>query len=163
MSYFHRSTKASEKLRSVQDQLSLPELKLKQNIVTRWNSTYLMFERVVSQHEALTTTLCLLGKAEMCLSTEEKTVIQNSLQLLEPFLQATENISGDKYVSISMIIPLTRLLMSSCSVAPESTLRQNLIQELLRRFQHIETIYVLAVGTLLDPRFKKLVLVRVCR
>ena len=156
VSHFHRSTKASEKLRSVQQQLSLPELKLIQDVVTRWNSTYLMFEIVISQHEALTTTLCLMDKADMCLSTEEKNTIEKSLVLLEPFLQATENISGDKYVSISMIIPLTKLLTRSCVTAPESPLRRNIILELKKRFNQCQHIFAMAVGTLLDPRFKKI-------
>ena len=106
VSFFHCSTKASDKLRSVQDQLSLPQLKLIQDVATRWNSTYIMMERISSQHEAVTTTLCLVDKSNMCLTTEEKDTIITSLKLLEPFLQATEDISGDKYVSISMIIPL---------------------------------------------------------
>ena len=77
------------------EQLSLPQLKL-------------MFERIVLQHEAVTTALCLLDKADMCISTEEKEMIIKSLNLLQPFLQATEDISGDKYVSISMIILLSQ-------------------------------------------------------
>ena len=159
VSYFHRSIKASDKLRCVQEQLSLPQLKLIQDVATRWNSTYLMFERIVSQHEAVTTALCLLDKADMCISTEEKETIIKSLNLLEPFLQATEDISGDKYVSISMVIPLSRLLQRSCSKAPQSPLRQHLLSELQRRFALIESIYVMAIATLLDPRFKKLAFV----
>ena len=156
VSHFHRSTKSSEKLRSVQEQLKMPQLKLIQDIVTRWNSTYLMLERIASQHEAITTTLCLLDKPQMCLSTDEKDVILQSLTLLQPFLQATEEISGEKYVSISMIIPLTRLLLRSCSAGPNSLLRQNLVQELNRRFSRVEQRYTMAVSTLLDPRFKKI-------
>ena len=156
VSHFHRSTKSSEKLRSVQEQLKMPQLKLVQDVVTRWNSTYLMLERIASQHEAITTTLCLLDKTQMCLSTDEKDVILQSLTLLQPFLQATENISGEKYVSISMIIPLTQLLLRSCSAGPNIPLCQNLIQELNKRFSRIEQRYTMAVATLLDPRFKKI-------
>ena len=156
VSHFHRSTKSSEKLRTVQEQLGMPQLKLIQDVVTRWNSTYLMFERIASQHEAITTTLCLLDKAQMCLSTDEKEFILKAIALLRPFLQATEQISGEKYVSISMIIPLTRLLLRSCTQSPNTLLRQNLVQELNRRFSRIEQRYTMAVATLLDPRFKKI-------
>ena len=97
---------------------------------------------------------------QTCISTEEKETIMKSLNLLlQPFLQATEDISGDKYVSISMIIPLSRLLQRTCSKVPQSLLRQHLLSELQRRFALTESIYVMAVATLLDPRFKKLAFV----
>ena len=116
-----------------------------------------MLERIASQHEAVTTTLCLLDKQQMCLTTDEKEIILKAIDLLRPFLDATEQISGEKYVSISMIIPLTRLLLRSCTHAQSSLpLRQNLIQELNRRFCRVEQRYTMAVATLLDPRFKKL-------
>ncbi|XP_011407706.1 PREDICTED: zinc finger BED domain-containing protein 4-like [Amphimedon queenslandica] len=156
VAHFHRSTKSSEKLRSTQQQLNMPELKLIQDVVTRWNSTYLMFERILSQHEAVTTTLCLLGKAAMCISTEEKESISEALVLLKPFLQATEEISGDKYISISIIIPLTKMLLKATSNGPNVPLRPLLVQELMRRFSQVEQRYTMAVSTLLDPRFKKL-------
>ena len=156
VSHFHRSTKASEKLRAIQKQLNMPELKLIQDVVTRWNSTYLMLERIISQHEAITTTLCLLDKAVMCLSSEEKVTISQSLLLLKPFFEATEDISGDKYVSISLIIPLTKLLLKAASSGPDIPLRSLLVRELTRRFSQIEQRYTIAVSTLLDPRFKKL-------
>ena len=64
VSYFHKSPKYSEKLGSFQEQLSLPQLKLIQDVATRWNSTDLMMEQIFSQHKAITI-LCLLNKAEL--------------------------------------------------------------------------------------------------
>ena len=107
VAHFHRSTKSHEKLRSIQEQLNLPQLKLIQDVVTHWNSTYLMLERLNSQHEAVTTKLCLLGMQDMCFTADEKQYLSQSLILLKPFLQATEEITGEKYVSVSMIIPLS--------------------------------------------------------
>ncbi len=68
VSHFNRSMKSAEKLRAMQQQLKVPELKLIQDVATRWNSTYLMMERIQAQHEAITTTLCLLGKSDLCIS-----------------------------------------------------------------------------------------------
>ena len=127
----------------------MPQLKLIQDVVTRWNSTYLMFERIASQHEAITTTLCLLDKAQMCLSTDEKEFILKAIALLRPFLQAIEQISGEKYVSINDNPP-TWLLLRSCTQSPNILLRQNLIQELNRWFSGIEQRYTMAVATLSD-------------
>ena len=117
-----------------------------------------MFERIVSQHEAtcITSTLCYLGKADMCLSIEEKETISNSLIVLKPFLQATKEISGEKYISISMIIPISKLLMKATANGPDIPLRSLLQWELTKRFSQLEQRYTIAVSTLLDQRFKKL-------
>ena len=86
-----------------------------------------------------------------------KKYISGCLKVLKPFLEATENISGDKYVSISMIIPLVKLL--------QQNVRQHLVTiplaaiistELTSLFSPIQGAFVTACTTLLDSRFKKL-------
>lgn len=79
VSHFHRSVKSSDKLRVIQKQLGVPEHKLVQEVCTRWNSTYLMFERYVEQHEAVTATLCLLGNNDLCFSADEKMKISKAI------------------------------------------------------------------------------------
>lgn len=59
VSYFHRSSKAADKLDSIQSCLKIENHKLIQDVETRWNSVFYMFERLVEQHEAVTTSLCL--------------------------------------------------------------------------------------------------------
>ena len=80
----------------------------------------------------------LADKGEMCISVEEKENISQSLTLLTLFLQATEEISGQKYVLLSMIIPLTRLLLKASSAGPDIPLRHLLVQELNKRFFRVE-------------------------
>ena len=151
VSHFHQSAKSTTKLREVQKQLSL----LKQDVVTRWNSTYAMFERIHEQFEAITTTLCLVSQNQLCLTAEDKSLLSCSLEVLKPFLEATENISGDKYVSTPMIIPLIRLLQQSMLSHLDVPLAATLASHLSSRFSSIEGAYTTAVTTLLDPRFKK--------
>ena len=95
MAHFHRSVKSAEKLREVLRQLSLPEHKMIIEVSTRWNSNYLMFERVTEQYNALTTALCLTNQSTLCYNNDEKSIMSNSLTLFHPFLEATENISGE--------------------------------------------------------------------
>ena len=152
VSHFHRSVKSSEKLKEVQKQLNDSDYKLS----TRWNSTYLMLTRTREQFEAITTALCLLGQNHLCLKNEDNELLSNCLIVLNPFLEATENISGDKYVSVSMIIPLVKLLLESMKSHLSSLpLAANISAELVSRFSAIEEAYVIAATTLLDPRFKK--------
>ncbi|KAK3863764.1 hypothetical protein Pcinc_030486 [Petrolisthes cinctipes] len=65
-SFFHHSSKSSDKLKEIQSQLGLPEHKLIQSVDTRSNSTFYMLERLVEQQTAITTVLCLLGKKTLC-------------------------------------------------------------------------------------------------
>lgn len=64
-----------------------------------------MFQRILEQHEAITTTLCLHGKNEMCLSSLDVEQLKKAVEILKPFETATTEMSSENYVSISKIIP----------------------------------------------------------
>ena len=105
VTFFHQSTKASDKLKEVQNQIGNSEVKLVQEVETRWNSSFYMFKQVLEQKEAITTTLCLLGKNEMCLSAAELKQLSMAVTILQPFETATTELSAETYVSVSKIIP----------------------------------------------------------
>ena len=115
-------------------------------------------ERVHEQFAAVTTALCLVGQKDLCLAPEDKHTIENALISLKPFLHATEAISGQNYVSVSLIVPLAKELQLQYSrvASQTSSLGIVLSRELRNRFVSIETAYITAITTLLDPRFKKL-------
>ncbi len=113
-----------------------------------------MLERFHNQFEAIVTALCLVGQNDLCLVPANKTTIESTLKSLKPFLSATEAISGENYTSVSLIIPLVKQLQQQHLPSHHTT--ASLSQELRQRFLTIESGYVMAVATLLDPRFKKL-------
>lgn len=74
--FFHQSTKASDKMKTIQNQLQLPEHRLIQAVDTRWNSVLYMPVRLYEQ-EAVTTALCLLGK-KLIVLVQGRTVTDHS-------------------------------------------------------------------------------------
>ena len=158
VTYFHKSCKASDKLSSVQKRLNIDNHKLIQEMETRWNSSYYMLQKIVEQEEAIRTTLCLLGRNDIAISGEDVETIKNIVEILAPFEAVTREISADKYISGSKIIPLSRALQRvTCSSVQPAI--QKLVDVLLckmnRKFLNMEGNMLLAAPTLLDPRFKK--------
>ena len=155
VSYFHRSVKASDRLATVQKQLNLPTHKLIQEVETRWNSTFYMFQRYLEQHNAITTTLCLLDKKDLCLDNIE--LMQDAVGLLASFESVTTEVSSEAYVSLSKVIPLVRSLQKlTISSTSKSQLRDKLIANIAYRFGTVENNHLLTASTFLDPRFKKI-------
>ena len=168
VTFFHRSSKATEKLLSLPSQTDTDtkHLKLKQDVETRWNSTFYMMQQIIQLNEVVTTALCLLGKNHLCLNPSEREVIAQVVSLLRPCEKATREMSGDSFVSVSKLIPLVYLLQNavcsttiassgSISVSAESSVQVMLKHQMKRRFAQIESNYILAAPTILDPRFKK--------
>ena len=81
-------------------QVGIQVRKLIQEVETRWNY---MFERLVEQHRAVTTALCLLNRNNMCLSTAELQQLKNVLCILQPFEAATTETSAEKFFESSLI------------------------------------------------------------
>ncbi|XP_051787963.1 zinc finger BED domain-containing protein 4-like [Erpetoichthys calabaricus] len=158
VAFFHHSTKAADKLKEIQKQQKFPEHKLIQAVERRWNFVFYMWERLSEQKEAVTTVLCLLGKSSLCLSEEEWPVISLSIIVPRPFEQATREISTEKHVSLSKVIPLVSLLHRTTATSERkgSKLAAELSVQCHRCFKAIETFYGLAVSTYLDIRFKNL-------
>ena len=96
-----------------------------------------------------------MDRSELCLSTQEIASMREVVSLLKPFEEVTRELSSDKYVSISKIIPIARglqhLTMDCVSTHP---LKNELLMSMNRRYTNMEQNF--AASTLLDPRFKKL-------
>jgi len=59
--FFHRSTVATEKLKSTQRQMGMAELRPKQECATRWNSTFYMLKGILESKDAIISTLAVIN------------------------------------------------------------------------------------------------------
>jgi hypothetical protein len=163
VSYFKRSTKASDCLREEQRQRNEATLKVIQDVSTRWNSTFLMIERILKLGDSVTITLVKLKSAPSFLTIDDQIVLQDVCAILRIFNLATEKISGDLYPTISLIIPLISGLFCKLNEIEKSLktdigkqLLEKLRESVRERFTNYESKKITKIACLLDPRFKQL-------
>ncbi|XP_011405235.1 PREDICTED: zinc finger BED domain-containing protein 1-like [Amphimedon queenslandica] len=155
VTFFRRSTKAMDKLTVMQSRLNIPQHKLIQDIETRWNSVFYMLERYLEQEEAIRTTLCMMDRNDLLIPTEKNSELSEMVDILRPFEAVTREMSADKYVSSSKIIPLAKGLQR-CSSNSNNKISEALCSQMSGRFLNMEANVLIASATLLDPRFKKI-------
>ncbi|XP_015788343.1 zinc finger BED domain-containing protein 1-like [Tetranychus urticae] len=159
VTFIKHSSTASQILAQAQTD-EVQKLKLKQAVVTRWNSIYLMLERFVKLNVHVYAILTQFSRAPGMVNQTEITAIVEALELLKPFYEATEELSSDTKTTISKIIPMVNLIdkrLSSFDCSSEITrkLKQELLKAFNNRFGNIESSKLHAMATILDPRFKR--------
>ncbi|CAI6375724.1 unnamed protein product [Macrosiphum euphorbiae] len=159
-----RSVIISDMLRKVQIDKGVAEGCVKKMILdvkTRWNSTYYMIERFLEMVNLISPlTLQHISSPYMPTAIEINTLKQFK-ELLKPLEFVTRESSGDKYVTISKIIPMANCLMAQVNLLKPSEViiqdvHDKLQAELTKRFGQIQYVTPIAISTLLDPRFKNL-------
>jgi hypothetical protein len=156
--HFKHSGPNTKKLLDLEKQLGIPQLKLKQECVTRWNSRYDMLERLVTVKDAVSSVVASVKKVTG-LSAYEWEVAEEYVAIFKPFKVLTAAMSATRYPTISMVIPeLNKLKHTLSRASLESTslptLHEDLIASIDRRWQEYESKPVLAIATLVDPRYK---------
>lgn len=160
MGHFKHSNLATEKLKEFQKQMGLPELKVKQDVSTRWNSSLNMIERLIQIKNPLSAAMSSLRRAPNCLTSNEWDIITDCAPILKPFESLTIELSGEKYPTLSLVIPLVRGLQYTVrKVRPETDagilLQSSLLDVVSRRLGSLEKNKIVSKSTLLDPKFKK--------
>lgn len=140
--------------------MNLPNLKVKQDVTTRWNSSLIMIERLLEIREPLCAAMSHLTKAPEPLDASDWQVLKECAEVLQPLLTMTEELSGETYPTLSMVIPLLRSIRHALrSIHTETDtglfMKTKIIERLATRFSGWETNAVAAKATFLDPRFMK--------
>lgn len=162
--HFKKSPFALSKLTSMQTNLKKEKLKLKQDVPTRWNSTFDMLERFNLNKDPIIFSLAILGVKTFNLVDKDWDIIQQAVEILRVFYEVTKEISSEKTVSISKMGILIRLMARNIKSYQKenkncceeiNTLLENLLNGLTERFGELSYNELVTQATLLDPRFKK--------
>lgn len=86
--------------------------------------------------------------------------ITEIIYVLSPLKAATKELSSEKYISSSMVIPIVHLLQTKINEATSTQilstqLKTVLLFECLKRLGQIENVSFLSIATILGPRLKR--------
>ncbi|CAM4611237.1 unnamed protein product [Leuciscus chuanchicus] len=159
------------KLKQKPKQMSTVEHKLIQDVAVRWNSSYYMIERLLEQRWPVVATLSdpeitQRGKHYLDLKNDQWILLGELEEVLKPYEQATVFLSGQSYVTASVLPPLLKGLLKSTQNKSFDSAAMTFFQtkaeeEILSRWQEVFVFQeggknVSLIAAALDPRFRKL-------
>ncbi|XP_029160189.1 zinc finger BED domain-containing protein 6-like, partial [Nylanderia fulva] len=168
VTFFHHSSKASRMLKEANKKLAeegeTVPCKLIQYIDTRWNTLYHMINSIIDNHNGIKLIQLNDEYSELPILTKEEIQLTKQINMiLEPFEQATKDISGEDYVSISLVIPCIKGIIlkleaihKTLSYPAALSFYEKIRQFIDEKLIHYEQRTIGKVATLIDPRFKKI-------
>ncbi|KAK3909770.1 Zinc finger BED domain-containing protein 4 [Frankliniella fusca] len=165
VTYSHTSNNFSNELKRIQiSQYNKTEgtvLRLLQDVVTRWGSTYIMIERFLALQPVVVQAAASFPDLNM-LSAVELATARSIMDILAPFHRATSEMGAEKSTTIGKVLPMISNIMKKIErvVVPAGNAMATQFKafvtgEMLRRFGGAEQNLRLAMATTLDPRFIK--------
>ncbi|XP_051809821.1 zinc finger BED domain-containing protein 4-like [Acanthochromis polyacanthus] len=143
--HFKHSALAYSQLEDIQVQLNQPVKRLQQDVPTRWNSTYYMFQS-------------LIGNDNFIVTAPQWSLFEKILSVLAPFEELTQKMSSrDALASdvIPAVIVLMRLLTNETDEDHGiKTMKETLAAAVKRHLGDRETNPMYCIGTLLNLRYK---------
>ena len=105
---FKHSSTLSDQLTSYHKLHNMSEIKLKQDVPTRWNSTYIMLNSIMLNYSGIKSVLGNPKNNDHCnilLDGSHLDTIEQIILILEPLFNLTEVMSGSSYPSASLVQP----------------------------------------------------------
>ncbi|XP_044753546.1 uncharacterized protein LOC123312970 [Coccinella septempunctata] len=144
--------------------MNLPELKLKQDCPTIWNSAFEILERIYKIKDAVISTLAIGNPDINKIELNEWSLIEHSLKIYEIFYGITKEVSAEKYVTFPKIILFVKVMSDHVqkiqnseanNIAEIYDLLKSLQNGIGERFEDVDFNELRTQATFLDPRFKK--------
>jgi len=140
--------------------------KVKQDVPTRWNSTFLMLQRLDLLGAPITTVLYRNQTKKIqdnfILTPSELLTVKHLVEILGPMEEITRGLSGASYSTLSMVYPIMSTLVTKLpNPPPEGTealvnkLKETITSRFLTDFD-----VTTGLACFLDPRFKALSFLR---
>ena len=151
VSYFKHSALATTALSRKQEQMNLANHRLLQDVVTRWNSTFFMFKRLLEQRWAIYAVFYDEHGTQnqykhLYLKEEQWNLIEQMVKVLEPLQIATTALCETQTVSCSLIYPVVNVLLKNHLLIGEYDLpavkrfKEVVSQEIHHRFNVEEAV-----------------------
>ena len=167
VTHFKHSNQATEELLRIEAQMEIGQLKLVQDVATRWNSGFFMLERVLKLRLPITAVLSGAKKKDhrdLLLKDQQWALIEKVIEVLHPFQVATTVFSGQQYVTMSLVLPVVTSLREQMRGGGTkhsqqlNAFRSSLAKELTSKFSldNVECSSCRVIASALDPRFRSL-------
>ena len=108
--FFKQSVQATQELKKLHEKNGTQFKKIKNDVKTRWNSTFLMLQSYLPQHREVKSALCMIDRTDLVIKDYTVTRLEKTMTTLEPFFLATEKLSSEKHTSISKVLTLIKML-----------------------------------------------------
>lgn len=160
VSIFTRSWRKSCDLREKQQLLGIPQHKLKQDVSTRWGSTYEMIVRIIEQQQAISAVLAENRKCWNCMPSDEELLVMETVKdVLGNVFYLTDALAGEQEVTASLICCILSHLQTKLGVKEGDSMlaismKETMLTDLNKRYNLPDVSRVLEICSFLDPRFK---------
>ncbi|XP_077431549.1 E3 SUMO-protein ligase ZBED1-like [Vanacampus margaritifer] len=122
-----------------------------------------MLQRMYNLREAVGAALAGLHTDITPLTSHQLRLISESLQVVSPFNDAAVELSEERRVSGSKVIPLLAMLhptleddMGTIQMEESKAMAEGLKKQLRDKLYNLQAMSIMSLATLLDPRFKKI-------
>ena len=163
--HFKHRVVASEALKEKQRSLQIPEHHLLQDVRTRWNSTYFMYDRLDEQRWAIFAVIhdkvTPAFQQHLDLTPDQWELLHQMVNVLKPLQMTTIVMCTDRDVSASLVYPLLNGLLnhhlsaSSNDLQPVQKFKETVAKELRKRFKFDPT-NVMVLACAVDLRYHHL-------